>query len=296
MKRDVFGTYNPIINFIYFAGVIIFGVVFLHPVMVGISLGGALIYAVLLRGKKALKFFAFMPLIIMVLTAVINPLFVHRGTTVIFYLGANPVTEEALIYGIVSGVMIAAVIMWFYCYGVVMTSDKFMYVFGRLAPSSSLVFSMVLRFIPRFSQQAGKIADAQKCIRKNFTSGTSKEQIGHGVKITSIMTTWALENAIETADSMRSRGYGLPGRSTYSNFRFEKRDTAMMLIMAVLFAAVIAGFVSGAATFECYPVMEVSLNGVMTYMVSAVYFIICAGPAILDLAEEIRWKHSISKI
>ena len=179
MKRDVFGTYNPIINFIYFAGVIIFGVIFLHPAMVGISLCGALIYAVLLRGKKALKFFAFMPLIIMILTAVINPLFVHRGTTVMFYMGANPITREALIYGIVSGVMIAAVIMWFYCYGVVMTSDKFMYVFGRMAPSSSLVFSMVLRFIPRFSKQAEKIADAQKCIKKNFTAGTTKEQIGH---------------------------------------------------------------------------------------------------------------------
>ena len=35
------------------------------------------------------------------------------------------------------------------------------------------------------------------------------------ITILSIMVTWCLENAIETADSMKSRGCGLPGRSAF---------------------------------------------------------------------------------
>ena len=118
----------------------------------------------------------------------------------------------------------------------------------------------------------------------------------HGVKITSIMTTWALENAIDTADSMRSRGYGLSGRTTYSNFRFEARDVVMAIMITAFFTAVIAGVATGAVVFECYPVMRMTSGGVMTYMVFICYFVICIGPAALNLMEEIRWKHLISKI
>lgn len=46
----------------------------------------------------------------------------------------------------------------------------------------------------------------------------------HGIKIMSILVTWALENAIDTADSMKDRGYGLPGRTAFSIYRFDRRD------------------------------------------------------------------------
>ncbi len=43
------------------------------------------------------------------------------------------------------------------------------------------------------------------------------------------MITWSLENAIETADSMRSRGYGLPGRSAFSIYRMDSRDKLALM-------------------------------------------------------------------
>ncbi len=42
------------------------------------------------------------------------------------------------------------------------------------------------------------------------------------------MVTWSLENAIETADSMRARGYGLPGRTSFSIYRFDSRDSSAL--------------------------------------------------------------------
>ena len=39
-----------------------------------------------------------------------------------------------------------------------------------------------------------------------------------------------LENAIDTSDSMKSRGYGLTGRTAYSNSVFDKRDVTALIL------------------------------------------------------------------
>ena len=59
----------------------------------------------------------------------------------------------------------------------------------------------------------------------------------NAVKILSIMITWSLENAIETADSMKSRGHGLKGRTSYSLYKFDKRDAIMLC--AILFSGTV---------------------------------------------------------
>ena len=58
--------------------------------------------------------------------------------------------------------MLAAVALWFSCLSAVMTSDKFIYLFGRMIPALSLVLSMTLRFVPRFKRQFQAVAQAQR--------------------------------------------------------------------------------------------------------------------------------------
>ena len=113
-----------------------------------------------------------------------------------------------------------------------MTSDKFIYLFGKLIPAMSLILSMVLRFVPKFKNQIEKVSDAQKCIGRDVTNGNTLAKAKHGMKILSIMTTWALENSVETADSMKSRGYGLRGRTNFSIYRFDTRDKRIFSVMA----------------------------------------------------------------
>jgi energy-coupling factor transporter transmembrane protein EcfT len=90
-----------------------------------------------------------------------------------------------------------------------MTSDKFVYLFGRIIPSMSLLLSMTLRFVPRFIAQIKVVSNAQKCVGRDASNGGVVQRVRNAITILSIMVTWALENAIETADSMKSRGYGL---------------------------------------------------------------------------------------
>ena len=68
------------------------------------------------------------------LTALINPIFNHEGVTILGYLpSGNPVTQESVIYGICAALMIVSVICHFSCYNEVMTSDKFIYIFGKIS-------------------------------------------------------------------------------------------------------------------------------------------------------------------
>ena len=68
---------------------------------------------------------------LLLLTALINPAFNHEGQTILTYLSnGNPITLESIVYGVAAAAMLVAVICWFSCYNSVMTSDKFVYLFG----------------------------------------------------------------------------------------------------------------------------------------------------------------------
>ena len=131
----------------------------------------------------------------------------------------NPMTLESMVYGVAAACRIVSVISWFSCYNAVMTSDKFIYLFGRIIPALSLIFSMVLRFVPKFKAQITVVSNAQKCVGRDVSNGGIIQRAKHGLTILSIMVTWALENAIETADSMKSRGYGRPGGRYFQSLR-----------------------------------------------------------------------------
>ena len=156
-------------------------------------------------------------------------------------------TLEALVYGVVLGTVMFVVIQWFSCYNQVMTSDKFVYLFGRIIPALSLVLSMALRFVPEFLHQLKVIRNGQKGMGRDISEGNLFQRIRYGLNILSILITWALENAIETSDSMKSRGYGLPGRTAFSIYRFTNRDKILGTVMAFLSMIFTVGIAKGAA-------------------------------------------------
>lgn len=294
--KSPFGTYHPIINFSYFCAVILLGMFLMHPVCLIISASAAAVYAIRLGGRGTVKFIFCFILPMIAAVSLLNPLLIHKGVTILTYLGDNPITLEAIAYGAASGVMFASVLLWFSCYNAIMTSDKFIYLFGRIIPSMSLVFSMVLRFVPRFKAQMKSISQAQKCVGRDVSDGSLPEKARHGLKILSIMVTWALENAIDTADSMKSRGYGLKGRTTFSIYRFDGRDSAAALAIVLLAAIVVLGAFLGICGASYYPSIDFAEQGPAAIVIYAAYFLLCFLPIILDIKEELRWRHSQSKI
>ena len=180
--KDTFASYHPIINFIYFCAVIIFSMLFLHPIFLAITIAGSFTYSVSLNGMKGLRQIAIYLVPMMILATLINPLFNHRGVTILGYLNNNPITLESIYYGIAVGIMFGSVILWFSCFYSVFTTDKLTHLFGRIAPSLSLIFSMVLRFVPRFKTQLTIITNGQKCLGRNVTDGTIRQRLKNGIK------------------------------------------------------------------------------------------------------------------
>lgn len=295
--RDSFGSFHPLVNFVYFAAVIVFSMLFMHPIFQVIALVSAIIYSAILKGGKAMKFNLLYMMPLLLFMAVLNPAFNHAGVTILFYLkSGNPVTLESILYGVAAACMYVTVIIWFSCYHAVMTSDKFIYIFGRILPALSLIFSMVLRFVPRYKTQIKAISHAQKCLGRDVTQGNLLNRARNGMKILSIMTTWALENAIETADSMKSRGYGLPGRTSFSLFRFDRRDKLVFSIMLGFILIVLIGAFDGQNTIRFFPSIKVMETTPFSIAVYVAYFVLCMLPVIIHMVEEIKWKSIESKM
>ncbi len=296
--EDAFSTYHPVINFFYFAVVLLFSMFFNHPAFLGISLIGAVIYSLVLLGiRRSLKFNLVGMLPMLLLVALINPLFNHGGVTIIGYWPTgNPITMESIVYGVVMAVMFIEVIVWFACYNTIMTSDKFIYLFGRVIPALSLILSMVLRFVPKFKTQLKIITQGQQCIGRDIHSGNFFRRARNGIHILSIMITWALENAIDTADSMKARGYGLKGRTSFSIFTFDTRDKIVGAVMLVLFISVCGGIIGGLAYASYNPIIRFSAFTPLSISVYTAYLAFCLMPVCVDIIEELQWRSLKSNI
>ena len=292
-----FKRFHPIVNLLYFVCVIGFSCTFLHPLCLIISLSGAITYLVLLKGvKSAMKTLLFV-FFCFISTAIINPLFSHEGMTILCYFeSGNPLTLESIIYGLCSGGMLSCVLCHFLCFNEVMTSDKFIYLFGKIFPSLSLILSMTLRFVPRFLSQLKVIAKSQKCLGRDVSEGTLFERVKYGLSILSAMISWALENGIETADSMKARGYGQKGRTAFSIFTFEVRDKIALFVLLFLGSIVLFGSICGEIHFSTFPMIKFSEMSVFSLGVFISYFLLCFCPVSLELWEVRRWKLLRSKI
>jgi energy-coupling factor transport system permease protein len=290
-NRDAFSGCHPIVNFLYFGFVLAFAMIFTHPVCLALSFISAFTYSVYLNGKRAVRFNLLYMLPMLLFAAALNPLFNSEGGTVLGYKpDGNPLTLESIMYGVAAAVMLVTVITWFSCFNAVITSDKFVYLFGRIIPSLSLILAMALRFVPRFKAQIKVISNAQKCIGRDISNGSILQKSKNGIRILSIMVTWALENAIETADSMKSRGYGLPRRTAFSIYRFDRRDIHALIFILGCAVYITIGSVTGGLYFRYFPTVRGVWDTPYAVSIFAVYFALCIFPLIVNVKEDFHWR------
>ena len=289
MKHDAFSKCHPLVNFIFFLGAIGFAVVIQHPAYMAASCLCAAGYYLLLSSGKGWKIVLGMIPVFLFITA-INPLFNTYGEMLLFTVFGKPYTLEALMYGMAIAGIFVAMILWFFCYSTVLTSDKFICLFGSLIPSLSLLLTMVLRMIPNLMRKAVQLLGSRKSIGKGAGENSSnKEKIVDGMTVISALTDWALEGSIVTADSMRSRGYGCAKRTSFQIYHMTMQDWVLLAFSILLSATVLlAGGTE--ATYTPYFYIEMPGWGFAAY---CVYLLI---PIALHIKEAMVWHISISKI
>ena len=290
-----FSAFHPVVNFSFFAIILAFTMLFQHPVFVGVTLVSAFIFSCMLNGRKALRLSLLFCLPMFLFIAIVNPLFNHRGETTLFFFLDNPITLEAVLYGLCSAASLVSVIVWFSCYNKVVTSDKFLYMFGKITPAVALLITMTIRMIAKLKVHLKTISKAQQAIGLDQRTGNILERIKKGMRVLSILLSWSMEDAIETADSMKARGYGLKNRNTFSLFIFDKRDGLVLGLIIVLALICFTGYFEGYGTMEFYPLvkpLKVSTSAIALYLI---FSLLAFLPIIIEMKESWKWRSYKSK-
>ena len=296
MKQDAFSKLHPAVNLLFFIAAICFGVLLQHPVylLAGIFASGA--YYLTLNGRKGMKNILLMiPLFAFV--TLFNPIVNTRGVTVLFTYLDRPYTLESLVYGVAVAATFVLMLLWFGCYGKVLTGDKFTCLFGNLAPSLSLLLVMVFRMIPNLLQKAKQIIGVRNSIGKGTAEKSSiKDKLNSGMTVMGVLTSWALEGSITTSDSMRSRGYGTSKRTSFMVYRMTALDWVLVFVMLALLGVIIFFAANGGMNAEFLPVRNITpVKGfnIIGFVAYLGYLMI---PVILNVKEVIQWSISKSKI
>lgn len=277
---------NPIAVAVYFlaaAGVAMFS---MDPVLLAVSLCGAVVLFLLLDRPGSLRSHLWM-LGLFLLSAIINPLTYHNGRTVLLVVNHNPITLEACLYGIAAAGMIVATLYWFRSFSRIMTGDRLLYLLGGLSPGLALVISMALRYVPLYGRQWRRVEETQRTLGL-YREENAVDTLRGKARVFSAMTTWALENGVVTADSMAARGYGTGRRTHFSLFRF-RADDILLLVLSLVLAGVSLWGAAGRGV-QYYPVFSLSpltgraLAGYLAYGGLVLL------PLILQTKEAIAWR------
>ena len=289
-----FSECNPIPVAVHLLAVAGFSMFFMNPIIVALSLLGAVTFFLIRNGsahmRSHLALFA-----LFAITALINPIFSHNGITVLFVVNDTPITFEAVLYGVAAAAMIVSTLYWFRSLTQLLTTDKLLYLFGKLSPKLSLILSMALRYVPLFGRQAKKVKQTQT-VMGLYKDGNVIDRIRGDIRVFSVMVTWALENGIVTADSMTARGYGTGKRTHFSIFKMRRGDIVLICVILALFALTCVCAALGAHDFTFYPEAKIADITPLSLVGYISYGILVFLPTFTEAEDKLKWKYLKSKI
>ena len=277
---------HPAVELLFFAAVIVSSVMFSNPVFTVISLVCSFAYSVKRNGTRALVFNTVL-LALSALFALYYSTYTHFGVTVLGknFIG-NRITLESIVYGASLGLRVSAAVMWTSCMFSVITSDKVVYLFGRVSPRLSLLLTVLLRTVPKIKKDAGRINAGRRCIGRGAGQGGVFGRLSNAVSVFSATVTRAIESFAVSSDSMRSRGSALRGRRAFSIYRFDNRDRAYFVAMFAAAALTACGAALGVTKTVYDPAIIPPSATPLAAACGAAYLIFCIMPLALDFYTE----------
>lgn len=281
--------FHPVVNLLYLIGMLMITMNNMNPVLIAVSFISSFLYMIYLDGVLHIKRIIFISLPILLFSVIIMPLFYHNGVTPLFYVNDMQVTLEAVLYGIVMTSLLLSVMQLFFIWNKWISSEKFLYLFGKISPNISLVLSMVFRMVPLMIRRWHDIHDAQKgmgCSDSNSITG----KIRQFVKEISILISWCLENSIDTSISMESRGYGTGKRTSFHRFRWHIYDIIIIFITIPVIILIFVSILNGVFTVSYFPEININHFGLYQRVLVLVYGIYAVMPLVIELFSLCRLK------
>ncbi|SMO95159.1 energy-coupling factor transporter transmembrane component T [Melghirimyces algeriensis] len=282
MKRG-FRDFHPAVCFVYYAGSLLLLLLMVHPFFTLSAL--VVLFAVNLlydAGKRLLQLKS-----VILMTAgiilIVNPLTSERGAHILWEGMSHRITLEAVLYGGMMAGTVVGVIASFASYQQVISTHQFLYLFSRLLPQWALLTVLSLRFVPLMQRRLEEIMRVQRSREGEMSNFHFREQLRRRMKRLEVLLTWSLEDGLQTADSMKARGYGAGRRSSYIPYRWRLSDGVSLFFLMATAGLCLFGWVQGMGVLTIYPIMESLMPTDQEWMLLAGYLSFFSFPILVEM-------------
>ena len=256
----------------------------MQPVLIALSLAGGLACGFATRGAARTLGALRWQLPVILIIALVNPLFSASGSTELFRIGMHAVYLESMVYGLCMGGLFVASVLWFEAAASMLEYDKVLALLGNAAPVIALMISMCMRLIPQFLRCGRTVLAVQDAI--DVPGRAPADPVRSRLRASSVLMGWGMEDSLERADAMRSRGWGATSRrTTYARYRLKRSDVTALVGLALFGAAAVAVAWTATTQYSFYPQLSVPAPW-PGYVVYAVWM---ALPCVLRAIDEKRF-------
>jgi energy-coupling factor transport system permease protein len=281
---------------VWAAGVVVAGLLFDNPVYVAALLGTLLLVAVkagVIRSwLSAMRPAVWLGASVVLINAVVSQHGAHVLATAPFslpMLGTPAIHLEALAYGGGMALKLLVALGAFAILNLTLHPDDMMdnLLRLRLPYRSVLVASLSTRFVPCILEDAGRIRDAYQTRGLELGAGCWLKRVANGGRLLVPLLANSLDRAVQVAEAMESRAFGLRGRRSFYRQRgLGGRDAGALLCAVALGLLGVVIHVLGYDEYQFYPTMQpISLNPV-DGLLMLVLFCVTAGMMLAAPANE----------
>jgi energy-coupling factor transport system permease protein len=192
--------------------------------------------------------------------ALVNPFVVREGITVFARLGEVPpfgqvdLTVEALVYGLLLGARVVAVVFACALLTAAVDPDEVLRLSRRVSFRSALTAALAVRLVPVLARDGRRLAQAAHCRAK---------PAGRPAVLRAVATS-ALDRAVDVAATLEVRGYASPapgrGRARGGGPPWSRHDLAFAASGVALLALVAGATIADAAAFSAYPRLQAAVG------------------------------------
>lgn len=267
---DLFAKFHPLVLLAYYVVAFVLLLIVGHPLLFALTAILMFLVRFLQIGvRQSLQSLLYSALAF-TLCILINPLCNHRGVTLIAMVGNLRITKEALLYGGHMALMLLASLFLFACFSQYMTVEKVMALSGRCIPSFSLLFSIILRTVPK--------------VKRDYQA--MSELHGNRPKVWSALLGVVMEDAVERSIAMKQKHYGEKKRTQYWTKKFLWQDWLLSIVIGGMTAYIFWYIATVRFSTRYFPSVYL---GEISLWQWCLYFFYMGIPVWLRGKEECKW-------
>lgn len=253
---------HPVPSLCFLTMLLIMVLIYDNPIYILSILGFLTLLMLILEKKDLLIKMIPYGLYNMLLIVIINAFVSNSGKTILFKTGPLPVigrlriSGEAIFYGMNMGVKLFCILMIFFIYGLITSSEDTFTFFSRFAHKLTLIFSMTINIIHRLKIEVVRVKEAMEMRGVSFNEKKLVKRILAYYPLLKVIFISSLEGSIDRAEALHSRHFGKHKRTSYIKLRLGFFDYIYMILSLLLLFVLVFGAGFDIGEYDFYPSLQ----------------------------------------